>query len=247
MDPQNNQGPNEGQDEQKPSVDMSQLTVEDSQGNKINVQEEQGEETSDKVEGLPEGIESVEQLIDRYNDLMSGDQEETDDESAGDEQDEGGETDEGSGDEDPEPDYASRVRELELKLHDREIYDMVGGEDHYKEIQEWASNNMPEDEHETFNKVFDSSDLTAKRVAARALQAMYREANGFEGERVNGESPSGVTPIRSDGELMEAMQDPRYRRKDSIGEAYRAEIDRRLTAGKTKGKSADVDGWVNFN
>lgn len=260
----NNKGSGEGQDQDQnkeqgaPRVDTSGLRVTDENGDPIQTPTEgEGEGQGDQTSGLPDGFESIEQLVDAYNDIKS--QNSGDDEGTGDEGDTSGNEDaesddaqnedEGNQDDnnnDTGSDYENRIRELELQLHDKEIFDLVGGEEQYKEMQQWAENAMEEGEAETFNKVFDSTDLQAKKVAAKALQAMYREANGFEGERVNGNTPSGLKPIQSDGELMEAMQDPRYRRKDSIGEAYRAEIDKRLAAGQASKKGMNADGWMTF-
>lgn len=259
----NNKGPGEGQDQDQnkgqeaPKVDTSSLRVTDANGDAIDTPTEGDDDQGDLTKGLPEGFESMEQLIDAYNDLKgqnSGDDEGTGDEgenSGDDDSDDTESDDDQNGDEDDTQDdtgtdQENRIRELELQLHDKEIFQLVGGEEKYQELQQWAENAMEEGEAETFNKVFDSSDLQAKKVAAKALQAMYREANGFEGDRLNGNSPSGLKPIQSDGELMEAMQDPRYRRKDSIGESYRAEIDKRLAAGQASKKGMNADGWMSF-
>ena len=248
----NNKGPEEGQEGgEDPQVDTSDLRVTDANGDPIETPTE-GEEQDDQPNGLPDGFESMEQLIDAYNDLKgqnSGGDEPTGDEDKSQGDDEGDSQEEDPSDDNPESDGSdadSRIRELELQLHDREIHDMVGGKGQYEEMQKWAENALEEGETETFNKVFDSSDLQAKKVATKALQAMYREANGFEGTRVNGNTPAGLKPIQSDGDLMEAMQDPRYRRKDGIGEAYRAEIDKRLAAGQASKKGMNADGWMTF-
>ena len=252
-------GNQEQENNQEPGVDTSQLTVEDQYG-----QEVENQETSNEQEtNLPEGIESWEQLLDRYNDLVNGsssqgsdndssdnEEQESEDSNSGEEsgEDDNGETNANEQEsQEEETEEQRELRDLKIQLHDREIYDQVGGKEQYEQMKSWAAENMEAEEAEAFNRVFESTDLSAKKVAAKALQAMYREANGVEGESVRGGSPSGLSPIKTDGELMEAMQDPRYRRKDSIGEAYRAEIDKRLAAGMgNQGNNENADGWVTI-
>jgi hypothetical protein len=252
----NNKGPEtEGQKQgEEPVVDTSSLQVTDENDDPVDMPPEGADEKDDLTKGLPEGFESVEQLVDAFNDMKnkSSDADDKDDEGSDDKDDEGSDKkdDEGSDDESDDNNQTKdnkRIRELELQLHDREVYDLVGGKEKYEEMQAWADNALDEDEADTFNQVFDSSDIKAKRVAAKALQAMYERENGFEGERINGNTPAGITPIRSDGDLMEAMQDARYRRKDSVGEAYRADVEKRMVAGQRGKKQTNADGWMSFS
>jgi hypothetical protein len=252
----NNKGPEtEGQKQgEEPVVDTSSLQVTDENDDPVDMPPEGADEKDDLTKGLPEGFESVEQLVDAFNDMKntSSDTDDKDDEGSDDKDDEGSDDkdDEGSDDKSDDNNQTKdneRIRELELQLHDREVYDLVGGKEKYEEMQAWADNALDEDEADTFNQVFDSSDIKAKRVAAKALQAMYERENGFEGERINGNTPAGITPIRSDGDLMEAMQDARYRRKDSVGEAYRADVEKRMAAGQRGKKQTNADGWMSFS
>ena len=191
MDKQDkNKGPEtEGQKQgEEPVVDTSSLQVTDENDDPVDMPPEGADEKDDLTKGLPEGFESVEQLVDAFNDMKnkSSDADDKDDEGSDDKDDEG--SDDGSDDNNQTKDN-ERIHELELQLHDREVYDLVGGKEKYEEMQAWADNALDEDEADTFNQVFDSSDIKAKRVAAKALQAMYERENGFEGERINGNTP----------------------------------------------------------
>lgn len=227
--------PNE-QEADQPKVDLTDVTVQDGQGNVIPMSDE------DKPTGLPEGIETVEQLIDRYNDMIeqssgtkTGDtQDETEEEPESDND------QEADGDEEELDERDARIKALEIKLHDQELIRQVGGEEEYDQLREWASKNIPEDELEFYNNVLESLDLAAKKLAVKAMQAIHRDAAGYEGKEVRGSSVTTSEAFKSEGELHEAMADPRYHRMDSIGEAYRAEVAKKAQALLT---GPDVNGW----
>ncbi|AHI30271.1 hypothetical protein [Marinobacter similis] len=224
---------------EQPKVDLTDVTVQDSNGNFLPMGEEQ------KPSGLPEGFESVEQLIDRYNDLLEkskGQETQEPKEEPKAEEPKVDETqqpaDEDEGDEPDERD--ERIKALELQIHDQELVRQVGGEEEYAKLRDWASKNIEADELDFYNDVLDSSDLAAKKLAVKAMQAIHRDASGFEGKQVTGSNAQTSTAFKSEGELHEAMADPRYYRNDSVGEAYRADIAQRA-ASLISGPS--VNGW----
>jgi hypothetical protein len=103
----------------------------------------------------------------------------------------------------------------------RQLQDMVGGEDNYSQMTDWAAQNLSQEEVQAFDQVIDRGDPMAVYFAVQALQFRYLNAEGFEGDLLTGKDPvpSGQG-FRSQAELIRAMDDPRY---DS-DPAYRADV-----------------------
>lgn len=218
--------------------DLSNITVIGSDGNEIPM--------TDVPQGLPEGIESIEQLIDRYNDLLEktkgqNGQDKTVQPEPGEPEEKQELSTEEEDDEEDEDPREQRIRALELQLHDQELLKMVGGEEKYNQIKEWAGQNLEPVEAEMINNVLDSTDLAAKKLVVKSLQALYRDAVGFDGQQISGGNAQTSSMFKSEAELHEAMADPRYRRADAIGEQYRAEVTKRAMG--LLGNGADPNGW----
>lgn len=100
----------------------------------------------------------------------------------------------------------------------------VGGEKQYNEMLGWAGQNLTDQEIESYDAIMDQGDPAAAYWAVQALSYRYRDANGVEGDLVQGKPPGAGDTFRSQAELVEAMADPRYD-KDP---AYRRDLMRRL-------------------
>ena len=100
----------------------------------------------------------------------------------------------------------------------------VGGEQQYNEMLGWAGQNLTDQEIESYDAIMDQGDPAAAYWAVQALAYRYRDANGVEGDLVQGKPPGAGDTFRSQAELVEAMADPRYD-KDP---AYRRDLMRRL-------------------
>lgn len=100
----------------------------------------------------------------------------------------------------------------------------VGGEAKYNEMISWASQNMTEQEIDLYDSIMDKGDPAAAYFAVQALSYRYQDANGVEGNLVQGKSPSSVAGYRSQAELVQAMSDPRY----DNDPAYRQDVMRKL-------------------
>jgi len=68
--------------------------------------------------------------------------------------------------------------------NNQEIFNVVGGEDSYSELQEWGRNNMDEGQLKTFNLALFSGDMNLAKLAVQGLQAQYVAANGKSPDRV---------------------------------------------------------------
>ena len=100
----------------------------------------------------------------------------------------------------------------------------VGGEAQYNEMIGWASQNMTEQEISLYDSIMEKGDPAAAYFAVQALAYRYQDANGVEGNLVQGKPPSTGSGFRSQAELVQAMSDPRY---DS-DPAYRQDVARKL-------------------
>lgn len=106
----------------------------------------------------------------------------------------------------------------------------VGGEEKYNEMISWAGQNMTEQEISLYDSIMDRGDPAAAYFAVQALSYRYQDANGFEGNLVQGKSPSTSPGFRSQAELVQAMSDPRY----DNDPAYRQDVARKLERSNIK-------------
>ena len=107
------------------------------------------------------------------------------------------------------------------------LKNIVGGEENYQNMIQWASQNVPEGDIEMYDAVMDSGDPRAAFFAIQAMAYRYQDAVGTEGKMVQGKAPSQTeNTFRSQAELVRAMADPRY---DS-DPAYRQDVMNKLAA-----------------
>lgn len=104
------------------------------------------------------------------------------------------------------------------------IQQSVGGADNYNALVSWAAENFDQAEIEAFDGVVESGNVGAINLALQALYYRYTEAEGMDGQLLQGKAAAPVDGFRSQAEVVRAMQDPRYDRDP----AYRAEIMQKL-------------------
>ena len=128
--------------------------------------------------------------------------------------------------EEGEEEEVEAVEGYEMTDEDVEaIHAMVGGEDTYNQMIEWAGENLTPTEVEIYDYVMDLGDPYAIFFAVRALQNSYNNAVGYEGEMLTGSAPSNpVDVFRSQAEVIAAMNDPRY----ESDPAYRQDVFNKL-------------------
>lgn len=98
----------------------------------------------------------------------------------------------------------------------REAHGIVGGEDAYKSMHDWAASSLSAAEIEAFNKATMGSREEIMQ-AVRSMHARYVEANGNDsGKLINtNNGGDGGDVYGSWDEVMKDMQDPRYKAGDS--------------------------------
>ena len=105
------------------------------------------------------------------------------------------------------------------------IYQMVGGEQEYNNMINWAGENLSNMEIQMFDHVMDLGDPYAVFFAVRSLGNSYLQAVGSDGELLTGTAASNpVDSFRSQAEVVQAMEDPRYDRDP----AYRQDVFEKL-------------------
>ena len=106
-----------------------------------------------------------------------------------------------------------------------ELTNMVGGEAAYKEMLQWAGENLSQEEIEMFDSVVGTGNKNASFFAINALQQRYKDAVGNEAPLLSGRSPTETLDVfRSQAEVVAALGDPRYD-KDP---AYRQDVFNKL-------------------
>ena len=91
------------------------------------------------------------------------------------------------------------------------IKESVGGDESYGQMVSWAMENLPAEDIQAFNKLTDTGDGPAIKLAVQGIYSQYNNAMGIEPNLVTGRaSQSGPTPYRSSAEVKAAMSDPRY-------------------------------------
>ena len=106
-----------------------------------------------------------------------------------------------------------------------QLKDMVGGQQEYTNLLGWAKDNFSEQEIEMYDSIMESGNTQAAFFAVQALALRYQDSVGTEGELIQGRAATDSTQgFRSQAELVNAMNDPRYERDA----AYRNDIMRKL-------------------
>jgi len=107
-----------------------------------------------------------------------------------------------------------------------ELKGVVGGDENYKNMLEWAGANLNQQEIDMFDAVMQRGDALGAFFAIRSLAYRYNDAAGYEGKMLTGNAPkTSGTQFRSQQEVIQAMSDPRY----ESDPAYRKDIMDKLT------------------
>ncbi len=108
--------------------------------------------------------------------------------------------------------YREQNADSELSQGDvNALYGIVGGQDEYNAMTEWAQTALGENEVAMYDSVMQKGDPAACFFAVQALKAVYQENAGYEGQMLGGsDAPDMVDAYRSQAEMIRDMSDPRY-------------------------------------
>ena len=105
------------------------------------------------------------------------------------------------------------------------LTDMMGGEEAYKEMLQWAGENLTQEEISMYDSVVGTGNKNSCYFAMSALQQRYKDAVGNEAPLISGRTPTETPNVfRSQAEVVAALGDPRYD-KDP---AYRQDVFNKL-------------------
>lgn len=106
------------------------------------------------------------------------------------------------------------------------LYDVVGGQEEYQNMVQWAGQSLDPSETELYDSVMNSGDPAACFFAVQALAYRWSEAQGWQGSDflTGNASPAPQNAFRSQQEVVQAMSDPRY----DTDPAYRQDVMDRL-------------------
>jgi len=113
-----------------------------------------------------------------------------------------------------------------------ELLGIVGGQEAYDTMTEWAQNNLNEAEIQAYDSVMNSGDGNQIQMAIQGLYARYSQSTNRPTLLQGDTGSTGSTQaFRSWAEVTAAMKDPKYQ-KDP---AYRDDIQRRLAVSQLQG------------
>ena len=117
-------------------------------------------------------------------------------------------------------------QEAMIAAEEIEIANSIGGQENYEAMAEWASNNLPAEEINSFEDiVVGSNNKEAAKMAVKGLYARFLSEGGQQPSiRQGNTSGAAVQPFQSNAQVVEAMRDKRYENDP----AYREEVERRL-------------------
>ena len=109
----------------------------------------------------------------------------------------------------------------------QDLKNVVGGDQAYGEMLQWAKDNLNPQEVEMFDTVIERGDPLAAFFAVRSLSYRYLDSQGREGKMVTGTAPRGDgSQFTSQAEVVEAMSDPRYDRDPAFRQKVMKKLER---------------------
>ena len=111
--------------------------------------------------------------------------------------------------------------------YQKEVYQEVGSQDKYAELINWASNNLSDEEVQSYNEIIESGSMSQMKLAVRGLMATagMKQSSTQSQQLFEGDSDVFSNDgFQSIAQVTQAMNDPRYD-KDP---AYRKEVTERL-------------------
>ncbi len=113
--------------------------------------------------------------------------------------------------------YSEDLTDAELN----QVYNSAGGEAAYQNLTQWAAQNLDEAKMDAFNDIIDKGNATSIQIAVAGLRAEYENQEGYEGRMLTGKAAKSSGDIfRSQAEVVQAMNDPKYDRDP----AYRQDV-----------------------
>jgi hypothetical protein len=105
------------------------------------------------------------------------------------------------------------------------VHTSVGGEDEYKNLLEWAGQNLSKPDQDSFNRAVESDNPNDGLFAVKSLNAQFQIENGSSPNLIQGTTGgSGSGSFDSLAQMSEAMRDPKY----LSDPAFREDVSKKL-------------------
>ena len=109
----------------------------------------------------------------------------------------------------------------------QQIQGLVGGEENYKNMMGWATQNVPEQEVTMYDAVMELGNPLAAYFAVQAMALKYQDQVGRDGQMIRGKAPKQTSDVfNSQQEMVQAMEDPRYNDDPAYREAILQKLER---------------------
>ena len=112
--------------------------------------------------------------------------------------------------------YSEDLSDAEMN----QVYNSAGGETEYNNLTSWAAQNLDESKMDAFNDIIDRGNATSIQIAVAGLRAEYEAQEGYEGRMLTGKAARTQDGFRSQAEVVQAMNNPKYDRDP----AYRQDV-----------------------
>ena len=104
---------------------------------------------------------------------------------------------------------------------------LVGGDEGYSNLINWASENLSEQDINMYDAVMDKGDPLACFFAVQALSYRYQDTQPVDGQMLTGKpAVDRVNGFRSQAELVAAQADPRYDNDPAYRQDVYAKLER---------------------
>lgn len=110
--------------------------------------------------------------------------------------------------------------------YSNELFEFAGGEESYKGMLEWASDNMADSEIDAFNDSISSGNTSQARLAIDGLVSRYRDNGGFEPSLVGGKASASVDTYNSWAQVTKDMGTPEYKKDPAFRQAVEKKLGR---------------------
>lgn len=109
------------------------------------------------------------------------------------------------------------------------MFDLAGGEQAYRNLQAWAADNIDDARKEAWNESLEKADLANMESQLKSFMWDMMQARGLEPKLGGGRQPTNEQKaFNSEAEVVEMMNDPRYRDPSRRDPAFVAEVERRI-------------------
>ena len=109
------------------------------------------------------------------------------------------------------------------------MFELAGGEQEYRNLQTWAASNIDDARKDAWNESLERADITSMEAQLKSFMWDMMQARGHEPKLGGGRTPTNEQKaFNSEAEVVEMMNDPRYRDPSRRDPAFVAEVERRI-------------------